>query len=272
MPRQSRQPSKTGIYHLMLRGINQQNIFEDSEDFWKFIELIKKVTNPTDPAGHSLPPRCIIYAYCLMTNHVHLLIREQGEELSSVIKTIGISYAIHYNKKYQRKGPLFQDRFKSEPVNDIAYFITLLRYIHQNPIAADLVKLARDYTWSSYREYEGSSYCAMPICNTKHVFARIPREELLNLINTPLSKALKILDIDTHSAVRVNDDKVRIFLLEVCKVNNITQVQYLPAEQRDQIIHQLRQFEASIRQLSRMTGISIGIIRRLEWAYKKNLT
>ena len=133
MARRAREISGTGIYHVMMRGINRQNIFEDDEDFTRFVELLFQMVCPVDDNGKPLPPRCIFYAYCLMTNHVHLLIREVTESLSSVIKRIGVSYAQYYNKKYQHFGHLFQDRFRSEPVNDNAYFFTLLQYIHQNP-------------------------------------------------------------------------------------------------------------------------------------------
>ena len=102
MPRQSRKNSGTGIYHVMLRGINRQNIFEDSDDYFKFIKLLHHATHPTDERGLPLPPTCLIYAYCLMPNHVHLLIRETQENIGSVMKPIAVSYAIYYNKRYQR--------------------------------------------------------------------------------------------------------------------------------------------------------------------------
>jgi hypothetical protein len=89
-----------------------------------------------------------------MSNHVHLLIRESSESLASVIKRIAVSYAQYYNKKYIRFGHLFQDRFKSEPVNDNAYFFTLLQYIHQNPVAAGISVDVAGYRWSSWGEYE----------------------------------------------------------------------------------------------------------------------
>jgi len=199
-----------------------------------------------------------------MTNHVHLLIREGTEGLAAVTKSIGIAYAIHYNKKYQRKGQLFQDRFKSEPVNDMAYFVTLIRYIHQNPIAANLADHAGDYAWSSYIEYAGRRDCSFPVCTLSHVFSRISREDILQLIDEPLSKALRILDFDCNASVRVSDDEVRAFVSSFGEVSNITEVQHLPKEHRNNIIRQLRQFGASIRQLSRMTGISFGVIRKLE--------
>ena len=124
--------------------------------------------------------------------------------------------------------------------------------------------VTKDYTWSSYREYEGVGTCIMPVCTTQHVLARISREDLIALINEPLSKALRILDFDCNASVRVNDDEVKDYLTEACGISNITQVQHLPTEQRNDVIRQLRQFGASIRQLSRMTGISFGVIRKLD--------
>ena len=99
MARQAREVSGTGIYHVMMRGINRQNIFEDDEDYTRFMELLYQMVCPVDDKGQTLPSRCIIYAYCLMTNHVHLLIRDGSESLAEVIKRICTSYAQYYNKK-----------------------------------------------------------------------------------------------------------------------------------------------------------------------------
>ena len=140
MVRQLRKQSATGIHHVMLRGINRQRIFEDSEDYRMFIHYLYKIAKPKTDSGQPLPAYATFYAYCLMDNHVHLLIREGSEPLSSSIKRIAAAYARYYNTKYEHYGHLFQDRFKSEPVNDEAYFFTLFRYIHQNPVAAGLTK------------------------------------------------------------------------------------------------------------------------------------
>lgn len=109
MPRQARKKSASGIYHIVLRGINQQVIFEDEEDNNKFIETIKTYKAIS---GYK------IYAYCLMSNHVHLLLKVEKEDLDLIIKRIAGSYVYWYNWKYHRRGHLFQDRFKSEPVED----------------------------------------------------------------------------------------------------------------------------------------------------------
>lgn len=148
MPRKSRETSGTGIYHVMLRGINRQNIFYDTKDYEIFLELLRQQTHPEDERHRQLPPHCVVYAYCLMPNHVHLLLREKEETLASVMKSIVVAYAWHYNKRYQHLGPVFQDRFRSEPVNDDAYFFTLLRYIHQNPIKAGMVEEVDQFVWS----------------------------------------------------------------------------------------------------------------------------
>lgn len=109
----------------MLRGINGQIIFEEDYDKKKFIETIKTYKAIS---GYK------IFAYCLMSNHIHLLIKVEIEDLDLIIKRIAGSYVYWYNWKYKRTGHLFQDRYKSEPVEDDEYFLTVVRYIHQNPM------------------------------------------------------------------------------------------------------------------------------------------
>lgn len=105
MPRQARERSRSGIYHIMLRGINRQNIFEEDEDRQRFIETLKYYKAIS---GYRL------YGYCLMNNHIHLLMGENGESMSLGIKRISSSYVYWYNQKYNRCGHLFQERFKSD--------------------------------------------------------------------------------------------------------------------------------------------------------------
>ena len=131
MPRRARIESGTGIFHVMMRGINHQNIFEDEEDCWQFINTLDRMRVRYNDEGKPCGTNCIYYAYCLMSNHIHLLIREREDTIGMAIKRIASSYVYYYNHKYSRDGHLFRERYKSEPVNDMAYFVTLLRYIHQ---------------------------------------------------------------------------------------------------------------------------------------------
>ena len=148
MPRTAREKSHSGIYHVMLRGINKQNIFEETEDYEKLMELLRQ-SKETDAIT--------LYGYCLMSNHFHLLLAEGKVPLEITMKRLGSKYAVWYNTKYQRVGHLFQDRFKSEAVEDPPYFLTVLRYVHYNPVKAGLVKSPKDYKYSSYLCYFGEA-------------------------------------------------------------------------------------------------------------------
>ena len=100
MPRHSREQSGTGIYHVMLRGVNRQSIFEDDEDYIRFISLLRNLVQRFDDTGRPLPALCTIYAYCLMDNHIHLLVKEQTESISTAVKRVAVSYAYYFNRKY----------------------------------------------------------------------------------------------------------------------------------------------------------------------------
>ena len=86
MPRQARKESGTGIYHVMLRGINRQDVFEDAEDYMRMLRCMQQMLEQYDDQGNRLPPVCTFYAYCLMSNHVHLLLRVNQEDIGSTIK------------------------------------------------------------------------------------------------------------------------------------------------------------------------------------------
>lgn len=259
MARTLRSKSETGIYHVMMRGVNHQIIFEQPRDYMKFLELLNQMVHPTDELGHPLQPSCSVYSYCLMPNHVHILMKEENEGLSSIIRRISAAYALYFNKKYERVGHLFQDRFKSEPVGNEAYFFTLIRYIHQNPVAAGLSKDVASYRWSSWKEYESGSWFS--ICNTLPVTNRIPITELRELVNEPLSKTIRVLDYDKSNCF-ATDDEVRDYLVDEYGLKTPKDLQLLSKERRDEILRHLKEFGATIRQLERLTGIGFSIIRR----------
>ncbi len=252
MPRKAREKSKSEIYHLMLRGINRQNIFEDNEDRQKFIDTIAYYKNI---ANYQL------YGYCLMNNHIHLLMKEEKESISKTVKRISSSYVHWYNKKYGRCGHLFQERFKSEVVETEEYFITVLRYIHKNPIVAGLTKNMEKYPWSSYREYIG-----VPI-HTDVDFA-------LNIFSEETDMARKALDkymneknndecLDYKERIKISDERI-IYNIRKLGVKNISELQHLDKEKRNQILKQTKNMEGvTIRQVERITGISKSIIHRI---------
>lgn len=101
-----------------------------------------------------------------MDNHVHLLVREGTEEIANVMKRINISYAIYFNKKYRRIGHLFQDRYRSEAIDGDHQAIAVARYIHQNPVKAEMVRTVEEYKWSSIGWYIGQANYLKDLVNT----------------------------------------------------------------------------------------------------------
>ena len=128
----------------MTRGINKEKIFKSKYDKQKLIDIIREKLNEID---------CKVFAYCVMDNHLHLLLNSSIENLSLFMKKINISYAMYYNSKNDRIGPVFQDRFKSENILNDRYFYGVIRYIHNNPVKANIVAKPEKYNWSSMGEY-----------------------------------------------------------------------------------------------------------------------
>ena len=112
VPRKARQKSKTGIYHVMARGINQQAIFQGHEDYLKFLEILKDVKAISEFE---------IFAYCLMSNHYHILLKTGKEDLAQIFQRVGAKYVYWYNWKYQHIGHLYQDSYKSERIENNDY-------------------------------------------------------------------------------------------------------------------------------------------------------
>ena len=263
MPRKARIESGTGIFHVMMRGINHQNIFEDAEDNYQFINTLDRMWKRYDDDGNPCGTNCSFYAYCLMGNHFHLLIREREEKVGETIKRIASSYVYYYNRKYLRDGHLFKERFKSEPVNDIEYFVTLLRYIHQNPIKAGIVEHVNEYEYSSWSEYAGTVEPVFQICETATVLRRVPFEQLKALVNDPLADDIYCLDIEGPSRGRPSDDQVWAYIKDETGVTNSSAFQQLDSGTKCKVLKDLKGKGASHRQLERLTGIGRGVIQGL---------
>lgn len=164
MARQIRKISRSGIYHVILRGVNKQRIFEQTEDYEAMYRILRFVRTTDTHRQPVEQPNYFLYAYCIMDNHIHLLIQPNNQELGQIMKRIMTSYAIHFNTAYERVGHLFQDRFKSEPVEDANYFFTALHYIQNNPVKAGLVQQPAAYQYSSCVELSLTESDKEPLC------------------------------------------------------------------------------------------------------------
>lgn len=145
MPCTKRQKSVTGIYHVTARGINKEHIFNQIRERYYFKKILKKHLEKYDVK---------IYAYCIMSNHIHIIIHSKIETLSLFMARILAEYAEYYNYKHQRNGHVFQNRFGSECIENALYLWRCIRYIHMNPVNAKMTKSVCAYRFSSMTEYQ----------------------------------------------------------------------------------------------------------------------
>lgn len=241
----------------MARGIDRQAIFRNPQDFEKYRQILKEC-KPI--SGFEL------YAYCLMPNHVHFLIREVEEELGKTFQRISSRYAYWFNKKYKRCGHLFQDRFKSETVDDDRYFLTLLRYIHRNPVAAKICLNVADYRWSSYRELMGRKSLVDPDYSLK-LFSDSKRAARLAFMEHVCSEEnlMQPLSIEPYMRYGIHfadfmNPEVSAHIQE--KEFTLRKLFAQQLVERDEYIHKLKSEGIPMYQIAKHLNTSIWTVRK----------
>lgn len=143
MPRAARITTANACYHVITRGNQKQSIFLHTEDYEKYLGLLNKYKKRYN---------CKLYCFCLMPNHVHLIIEVKNSlGLSQIMRCLNLSYALYFNAKYEKVGHLWQDRFKSRLIEKDSYLIDCIKYIESNPVRSSLVNQQDEYLWSSCR-------------------------------------------------------------------------------------------------------------------------
>ena len=169
MPRAARKKSSEAMYHVMSRSISEVDLFQCDEDKDYYLSLLKRYKEKY---------HCKIYAYCLMTNHVHIYINPCGYDISSFMHSLNTAYVTYFNKKYKRHGHLFQGRFASTIVDNITYSLTLTAYIHNN--AKDIPAYSgkeETYPHSSYGIYTGYRNDIDDIVDTEFILKLFGNDE-----------------------------------------------------------------------------------------------
>ena len=236
--------SQSGVYHILFRGVNQQNIFEEKADYKKLKEAIAKVKEEMD---------FVIYAYCFMSNHVHMVLKEKEVgDISVIMKRILTKYARWYNIKYGRSGALIANRYKSIPVEVDEYFIPLIRYVHQNPIRAGIVENLEEYSNSSYIEYTGDE----EITDTSFLFAMMEQDRFVEYHKEINGDKFVVSD-----STKKSDEEVLMYLKKAYKIENPKSIAKMSKIERNEILAELKK-NFPVRQLQRLTGVSRGVITR----------
>ncbi len=147
------------LYHIVNRGIDKRDIFQDDEDYWKFLDIVRSrlLSKPKDPdnpksVSEEIYGKIELVAYCLMPNHFHLIIFQKSQRaMEKFMRSISTAYAMYFNKKYGKSGRLMQGIYKAKKIDSREYFLKATRYVHRNPI--DISENIEKYKWSSYRSY-----------------------------------------------------------------------------------------------------------------------
>ena len=237
MPRQIRNLGTGGWAHIILRGINREALFYDEEDCNRFFSTLDRFQRETSFE---------LAAVCLMSTHVHLLMEPGESTHAQIIKKVAVSYASYYNGKYERVGHVFQDRFRSEPVTDERYLLTVARYIWLNPQKAGICA-AGEYPYTRI-QFDGILSEYFPTRDDLRAFLDADNDD-------------RCLEFDSTN--RLSDAEALDVLRSISGCSNPQMLQDLVKTERDEEILRLKRSGLSVRQIARLTGINRNTIQRI---------
>lgn len=247
MPRTRRIQSETDLYHIMSRGVGRSIIYEDDDDRGKFMTLLS-----------SLLKNCQVrlHAWCLMDNHYHLLAEGKLSSISEMMRKLNAAYALYFNERHDRVGHLFQGRFRSEPIESEDYYLTVLRYIHQNPVKASITPTC-SYPWSSFDHYVDA-----PRLVDNRMALELLGPEGFAQFHECLDVTSTCIDVGSGRRVISNEDMYAVARAVLPDVK-VEEIAGLERGLRDAALRTLKCAHLSTRQIERMTGISRSIVSRV---------
>lgn len=255
MARIARQISSTGVYHIILRGIEKKDIFLDSNDKRKIIEELKRTKEKYEYS---------IYAYCLMSNHIHLLIKDNKDNISKAIQSFAVAYSLYFNKKYHRVGHLFQNRFNSRCVEDERYLLNVQRYIHRNPEKAKIAK-TEEYNWSSYKEY----LYGENITDTSFILSMFEKDvvearKAFKEFNTMI-KPEEMNDFVEYEMInKLTDEELKNIIEKTLRIDSINDISKYNVSIRNEMLKKLKGIRGtSANQIGRITGLNHKTIKNI---------
>lgn len=245
--RTARACGESGIYHVVSRGVGQQIIFETDADRRRYLSALRSLVDGSSGA---------LLAWCLMDNHTHLLVSQPLEELSSTMRRLNSGYALNFNLVHGRSGHLFQGRFRSEPVDTDEYLMTVVRYVHQNPWRAGMTADCH-YEWSSFDLYASGDVppgagIVMDVFGSMDAFLDFHGQA---------DFAASCIDISPRRR-RIDDDAALAVALELFGDAGLGEVKSLPKGERDKALAKMKERGLTVRQIQRLTGVSLGVISR----------
>ena len=266
MPRKPREKSANDLYHVVFRGTNKQTLFDSHYDYARYLVTMLKAKQRI---GFEL------HAYCLMSNHVHMLVKVPYNNLPRISLSINASYAHFYNLKYSRTGHLFEIRYGSKPIESISHYRNTVRYIHQNPVHTGIIKNkdAHKFNWSSLKEFKKYAESNHLILSNEQTYLCDPRIALIEFNQNNTTHLSDFFTFHTtvskdgafeHDDHRLTDQEAYELIIETVgdKVEFIKDLQKMDVSSRNAILVEIKKQKLSNAQIARLTGIGKNIIQR----------
>lgn len=260
MPRLSRKISPNGLNHCIVRGINKQDIFLDSQDKRKFKNEMMKTK---EKYGYK------IYAYVIMPNHVHMVVNTQKSQLPEIMCSLLTRYSLYFNKKYERIGHVFQDRYCNKSIENEIYLKNAVKYIHFNPEKAGICR-TEEYEYSSYNEYISEKQTKLT--DTKDILSlydnNCEKEAIEKFVKQHMEKQKEREDcylIEYEMQNKLTDEQLIKIIYNVLKIDNVVNMQRIRKKYiEEDIIKMLEIRGTCVNQISRVTGINRKIIQEVK--------
>ena len=240
MARISRQNLKSLYFHIMVQGINKEYIFSTKEMKEKYKKLLKENVQKSNVK---------LLSYCIMSNHAHMLMYVQDfKEMSKLMQKINTSFAKFYNRKNNRVGFVFRDRYSIQQILNRQHLYNCLAYIHNNPVKAGIVQTPQDYKYSSYREWLGSK----EIIDEKADMLIFEEKNINEFYKIHLNKEIS----DIEDVVENADYKQIISEYEISKGCTIEQIVEEEKTLQDIVCELRNEANLSIRQISSVLKVN----------------
>ncbi len=249
MSRKARRQSPIGIHHILVQGPCQEKIFENSTQKSRYLETIQK---------YHEQGKVRLYAYCILDNSANILIEEAEDSVAQFMRRVGISYVHWFNQEYKRGGPLFRDRYTSQPVFTDTECMRIIRFIHQLPVRMGITRRMEDYYWSSYQAY-------------LHDAKQVDTGALLGQLGDwGYERYMRNNWQDAYLREKppryaLDDDEAMIKIEKRLDGRSIEEIKEMDQEELRDLVAKLRyEDHISIMQLSRLIHLSKGFIQRVK--------
>lgn len=247
MTRARRATSDIGLYHVFARGVGRCIIYEDDDDRELFLSYLERFL---------VRPGIKMLAWCLMDNHYHLVLQGPMERISEGMKRLNSSYALAFNEKHDRNGHLFQGRFRSETIDSEEYLLTAVRYVHQNPLRAELCATC-DYDWSSYRGY----FSNPRLVDNSLIRELLGTEDAFQSLHDEIDYTATCIDVDSPRGRRsLSSERALEVARAVLSDTRVEEVAGLERAKRNESLRALKEAGLSLRQIERITGVPKSVI------------